>query len=187
MFVKTRQAVDYGDLCAAIDHFYEGYHLLLQMPPYVQYTPAAPMFNHYIQRANELNFKITSGYVTLNDFRTFLSPLTNVVSSFCGPKFPFRNCFDNVFDGNAFGRLYNGFLGFFGWNWDWCESLHKIIIYQWILYEINQINWQISLNLNQLKRAMSKAEVKLKVPFWIKCSYRSNFTAINSKPCGYDT
>lgn len=85
MFEETKQAVDYGDLCAAIDLFYEGYHLLLCMPPYVQWTPAASIFNRCIDRANELNFKIRNGYVTLHDFREFLSPLSNVVSSTCGP------------------------------------------------------------------------------------------------------
>lgn len=79
------EAVNHGDLYDAINHFNRGYDLLLQMPRYVQYTPAAPIFNGYIERANEINFRIRNGYVTLDDFHEFLSPLSHIVSSVFGP------------------------------------------------------------------------------------------------------
>lgn len=85
LFGQTMQAVNYGDLYTAIDLFNEGYDLLLQMPQYVQYTPAAPIFDEYIERANEMSFRIRSGYVTIDDFRAYLSPLSNIVSSVFGP------------------------------------------------------------------------------------------------------
>lgn len=107
LFEETQQAVDYGDLCAAIDLFYEGYHLLLRMPAYVQCTPAAPIFNRYIDRANELNFKIRNGYVTLHDFREFLSPLSNVVSSVCGP---YGNAVTRAIDG-GFNAVFDDING----------------------------------------------------------------------------
>lgn len=78
------KAVDYDDLYTAIDHFNEGHDLLLQTQPYVQFTPAAPIFDEYIESANEMSFRIRSGYVTIDDFRQYLSPLSNIVSSIFG-------------------------------------------------------------------------------------------------------
>lgn len=84
LYGQTQQAVNNGDLNTAIIFFNEGYDLIHQLLPYVQNTPAAPLFYQYVEKFNALNFKIRNGYVTLNDFNEFLSPMSNIVSSTFG-------------------------------------------------------------------------------------------------------
>lgn len=80
LFELLKQSIDNNDLNTSIKIFNEEYELLLHMRPYIRSGSISQTYDIIIQKFKEIEFKIWSGHITIDDFKDYVLSFSNRTS-----------------------------------------------------------------------------------------------------------